>query len=359
MFSKLDIKDGFWHMVVSEEDAWNFCYVLPPADGKQPNLDDIELVVPKSLQMGWCKLPPFFCTASEMAQDVIEHLLHTATYLPPHKFEHHMMPNQITPSATDVITTLVEVFVDDFIGATNYINPNYLRRLSQCMLHGIHSVFPPTEVLHKEQADSVAETKLEKGDRLWAYEKEILGWVFCGKMFTIRPPQEKCDCILDRLHKIRKFKSKIPKKVLESLAGKLQHASFALPGGASLFLPIQQALATTSNWIQVTALLSDTFKDWGAIIKHMQTMPTCVLQLVTNLPAYVSYLDSCRIGTGRAWTSGLHEIKPTIWQIRWPDDICSDPNGYCATARMTSAHFGESRTKYPLDTHSTIVSLIV
>ena len=28
-FAKLDVKDGFWRMAVSDEDAWNFCYVLP------------------------------------------------------------------------------------------------------------------------------------------------------------------------------------------------------------------------------------------------------------------------------------------------------------------------------------------
>ena len=29
LFSKCDIKDGFWRMSVSQEDAWNFCYTLP------------------------------------------------------------------------------------------------------------------------------------------------------------------------------------------------------------------------------------------------------------------------------------------------------------------------------------------
>ena len=28
LFSKLDIKDGFWRLAVSDENAWNFCYVL-------------------------------------------------------------------------------------------------------------------------------------------------------------------------------------------------------------------------------------------------------------------------------------------------------------------------------------------
>jgi hypothetical protein len=59
VFAKCDIKDGFWRMVVSEKDSWNFCYTLPPPS-KQTNIADIEIVVPTSLQMGWCESPPFF-----------------------------------------------------------------------------------------------------------------------------------------------------------------------------------------------------------------------------------------------------------------------------------------------------------
>ena len=30
LFSKIDLKDGYWQMVVNQHDAWNFAYVLPP-----------------------------------------------------------------------------------------------------------------------------------------------------------------------------------------------------------------------------------------------------------------------------------------------------------------------------------------
>ena len=59
MFTKLDIKDGFWQMRVANEDAWHFCYVLPTLK-KDIKETEIELVVPNSLQMGWCESPPFF-----------------------------------------------------------------------------------------------------------------------------------------------------------------------------------------------------------------------------------------------------------------------------------------------------------
>jgi len=56
LLSKLDIKDGFWRMAVNEEDAWNFCYVLPQAE-PVTNIEDILIVVPSCLEMGWCESP--------------------------------------------------------------------------------------------------------------------------------------------------------------------------------------------------------------------------------------------------------------------------------------------------------------
>ena len=58
-FSKLDIKDGFWGMAVSNKDAWKFCYVLPSLKDCE-SMDDIELVVTNSLQMGRYESPPLF-----------------------------------------------------------------------------------------------------------------------------------------------------------------------------------------------------------------------------------------------------------------------------------------------------------
>ena len=145
-FSKLDVKDGFWRMVVSTTDAWNFCYVLPSADGKNVPLDKTELVVPDAVQMGWCESPPFFCTASETARDIIQELLNNQVQLPKHKYEHMLVPKALNPTAPAIPVTILEVFVDDFIAGTNQLKENHLKHLSQCMLHGVHSIFPPSEI---------------------------------------------------------------------------------------------------------------------------------------------------------------------------------------------------------------------
>jgi len=178
LFSKLDIKDGFWRMAVSEEDAWNFCYVLPQ---EQPvtRTDDILIVVPSCLQMGWCESPPFFCAASETARDVIDALLHEVT-LPAHPFEDKMVTeaNESAMSrlhAAAAFVNLVEVFVDDFIGATNNSDRTHLQHFSRAMLHGVHSIFPPPAVTGHHGQDPISQKKMDQGEGIWSTTKEILG----------------------------------------------------------------------------------------------------------------------------------------------------------------------------------------
>ena len=71
VFAKLDIKDGFWRLAVSDDDAWNFCHVLPSMNPTM-SMDDIDIVVPNCLQMGWCESPPLFCSSPETVRDVME-----------------------------------------------------------------------------------------------------------------------------------------------------------------------------------------------------------------------------------------------------------------------------------------------
>eukprot|EP00957_Ditylum_brightwellii_P187042 14244709-Ditylum_brightwellii.AAC.1 len=52
--TKLVIKDVFQRMTVNDDDTWNFCCVLPTLKD-MIYLDDIEIVIPNSLQMEWCK----------------------------------------------------------------------------------------------------------------------------------------------------------------------------------------------------------------------------------------------------------------------------------------------------------------
>ena len=322
-FAKLDIKDGFWRMLVSETDAWNFCYVLP-AEKPLDSIDDIEIVVPTCLQMGWCESPPFFCAATETARDIIASLWQEAT-LPPHPMEQKMMSSakdetQHTPPAEYVLQRLFEIYVDDFIGATNDLSINNLTRLSRGMLHGIHTIFPPPNVTGHCGFDPISESKLNKGEGQWAYSKEILGWVFDGQNFTITLPPEKCKKITNLIKRLlRKKRTSLQK--FQEIAGKLQHASYGIPGGASLFTPIQMAMAKDPPFINITPELKTIFKDWKYMIKFLQKHPTHVCQLVPDYPKYTGHTDACGLGCGGTWTSGVKPLHPLVWQMEWPEDI--------------------------------------
>ena len=326
MFTKLDIKDGFWRMAVSDDDAWNFCYVLPSTSKEITNLDDITIVVPNSLQMGWCESPPFFCSGTETARDVIADLINNDTILPSHIFEQQMLQNitnnkiKKSPTTSPTTTTLVEVFVDDFIGVTNDTGFENLQKISRAMIHGIHSIFPPPDISGHNGADPVSEKKLEKGEGTWSHTKEVLGWILNGKDFTMQLPPQKCKAIRLLTRKILK-KKRISLKKFQSLAGKLQHASLGIPGGEGLFSPIQMAMHNNPKFINITPHLRQILTDWRYMIHYLQLHPTSVLQLIVEYPNYLGYSDACKIGAGGIWTSGTSPMDPILWQFEWPQDI--------------------------------------
>jgi hypothetical protein len=329
IFSKLDIKDGFWRMAVSNENAWNFCYVLPSHD-TTTSINDIELVVPNSLQMGWCESPPFFCASTETARDVIATLI-DGDSLPKHEFEHIMLADHLKSTQhsrmekddQQTTTTLVEVFVDDFITATNNQSIRHLTHVSRAMLHGVHSIFPPPAITKHPGEDPISQKKLANGEGAWCTTKEILGWEFDGEAFTIKLPLKKSDTICTTIRSILK-QQKISLNKFQQIAGKLQHASFGMPGGKGLFSPLQRALIGNPPFIQLTPALKQTLSDWRNIVRQIAKQPTSVLQLVMELPSFIGYSDACKLGAGGTWVSGLKHINPFLWQVPWPQDIQDD-----------------------------------
>ncbi|GFH59971.1 hypothetical protein CTEN210_16447 [Chaetoceros tenuissimus] len=298
-FAKLDIKDGFWRLAVSDEEAWNFCYVLPSENG-EVDLDEVEIVVPNSLQMGWAESPPFFCSASETGRDIIEQLL-TEESLPAHQMESLMFEEKFVygVAAKDTIN-LVEVFVDDYIAITNDTSRANILHLSRAMLHGIHSVFPPTAITGHNGEDPIAQKKLLAGEGIWQEEKEILGWIIHGGKYTISLPPEKLQTLRNLVQKYKRAKKK--KTDLNSwqkLAGKLMHASFGIVGGRSLMSPIWKAMEGSPAYINITEDLKQCLSDWKSIITSILKRPSDISLLVADTPDYNGYLDA----------------------LEWPEDI--------------------------------------
>jgi hypothetical protein len=320
-FSKCDIKDGFWRMVVSHEDAWNFCYVLP-GNNKNTPLDDIQIVVPHSLQMGWCESPPFFCAATETGRDVIQQMLQHATEAPAHPMEHYLMdgaPVAFTQHK-NLSINLFEVFVDDFVGITNNLTNTHLLNLSRTLLHGIHCIFPPTSVSGHNGGDPISDKKMQQGDGQWSHTKEILGWIFNGTNYTIELPPEKAKKIEALIRGIQKRQESSLKKYQE-MAGKLQHATLGIPGGKGLFSPIYNAMKGDPDPIAISPSLKQALQDWIIILRRIASRPTSVLELHPGPPAFLGYVDASGFGAGGVWISGTEHIPPTVWRMPFPPDV--------------------------------------
>ena len=323
VFAKLDIKDGFWRLVVSDDDAWNFCYVLPNEDPSQP-LDDTKIVVPNSLQMGWCESPPFFCAASETARDVIASLI--GTPLPPHPFEERMLPKNFASLPLKDLTStvsLLEVFVDDFIGCTDNISRDHLLNFTRAMLHGVHSIFPPPSITGHNGGDPISEKKLDQLDGLWANVKEILGWIIDGANFTIYLPEKKVLKIQKTLKDLSKKKA-VRLLEFQKIAGTLHHASMGIPGGRGLFTAIWTAMAKNTNgWIKLTKDLKSILNDFLWLFRDIANKPINVAQLVPTLPTLHGYSDACKRGAGGAWVipKGDGSNRYIFWTVPFTPSI--------------------------------------
>jgi hypothetical protein len=80
------------------------------------------------------------------------------------------------------------VFVDDFMNGLAHppqLQPSTDAQklwIARSVLHAIHAVFPPPDVLHHEGGrDSISKKKLLKQDALWKLEEILLGFSFIGK----------------------------------------------------------------------------------------------------------------------------------------------------------------------------------
>ena len=339
LFSKVDLKDGYWRMAVSEQDAWNFAYVLPGRTAGEP----IQLVIPDALQMGWSESPPFFCAATETARDIIQAKMDAKEHVPEQPLEDIMMdidwstiPPLPSPSESEddkrKFLSILEVYIDDFIGILQSTNEHELRQCSRRILEGINNVFPPPTITGSTMGPAVSKKKLI-ADGTWATRKEILGWLFDGIARTIELPPEKCKQILTELKAVRRLKH-VNIKRFQKLHGRLQFASIAIPCGKPILGQLDRYLALTEKTkkrnIHVDKDLGNILRDWSALLRLVGRRPTHVTELVEHPPAYQGFVDASKWGVGGVWFSGKHKMIPITWFFEWPkeirDQFCSSTN---------------------------------
>ncbi len=278
LLSKNDILDGFWRLVVSPDNEWNFAYVLPKMNADEPTM----LMVPSCLQMGWCSSPAYLCAASETAQDVAEVLSKEPVGdLPPHPFEHHMLPPDIWGTAdkdfpsrplenvSDNFLKLIEVYIDDFIGLTQTTDPTQLLHLTRALLKASHSIFPSPDMTGHNGLDPVSLKKLLKGDGLWEVCKEILGWIIDGMHRCIEYPKDKLSKLTADLKVAYQSDTITAKTPLQKLRGRMRHASIGMPAGRPLCGLVDKALTNCKGkvtQVKSNKQLKSCFQDFQTLL---------------------------------------------------------------------------------------------
>jgi hypothetical protein len=325
--AKWDIKDGFWRLDCAEGEEWNFAYVLPSSIK-----NDITLVVPTSLQMGWSESPAYFCAASETARDV------AATYaeqpighLPPHQFlaktqQHEDYMNTRSPS-DGPLQYLIEVFVDDFIAIAMPKSTIHLDHLANATMHGIHDVFPPSTTTPDD--DPISNKKMGKGECAWANVKDILGMTFDGNNKTIWLSEEKRDVLLKSLHtwiRIGKRTGGILFDEFQSVLSKLQHAFLTIPAGRGLLSPCYAMLAIRPQFVFLhrNPQLFNAVIDCRTFLLESRGSPTKCRNLVQGWPDYVGITDASGHGVGGCIVGETAPVPPTVFRYQWPTDISND-----------------------------------
>ena len=326
MFSKLDIKDGFWRLMCEEGMEWNFAYVLPNHPG-----EPVEIVVPSALQMGWALSPHFFCAASETARDVAEsYVAEPVGALPPHPLEDMTMPPVALPElpwddtkSSVAFLHLLEVYVDDFIHLAQTTDVAALRHCSRAILHGIHSVFPPPAITGHNGEDPISLKKLQEGEGLWEVRKEILGWIMDGATRCIELAEKKQHAILRELKTVLRLKRGVPFKRVEKVVGKLHHAAIGIPAGKALFGPVNRLMSVRPKrvlWDRCPDV-AEALRDWKQLIREAAKQPTHVNELVAGEADYIAAVDASGEGAGGVWLPGARELAPIVWRVRWPQEV--------------------------------------
>jgi len=103
-FSKLDLADGYWRMVVEDGQQWNFAYVMPGAPAS-PTM----IVVPRALQLGWNESLAYFCATTETVRDVAQTWIDNGEKLQPYPIETFTKPTK-PPRRQSSVPTSADVY---------------------------------------------------------------------------------------------------------------------------------------------------------------------------------------------------------------------------------------------------------
>ena len=320
LFSKADISDGFWRLIVEGDDCFNFAYVLP-----QPPGEPIRIVVPSALQMGWVESPGYFCCATETIRDLIHYHVDNETQLPHDPVEDKLSVPEVPRRAREESPSkLLQVYVDDFCNAaTQSMDGSHLPTISRATVHSIHSIFPPPDVTgHEGGKQPMSEKKLDKGEGIWSTQKEMIGFDWDGAKRTVTLPEEKSKRYTDAAKSMLQ-KKKVPTKKFQKVVGQLKHAAMIMPAAKGFFTPINRAVQGQPKHIGLgsSSEIRHSLTDICELLKMLTKRPTHVDEIIPGAPKYIGFHDAAAEGAGGVWFSLECSMPPIVWRTKFPEDI--------------------------------------
>lgn len=216
------------------------------------------------------------------------------------------------------------VFVDDYcLAAVENHDGTFLKRVSRAALHTIHSIFPPPEVTgHVNGKDSISRKKVERGDVRFAPTKELLGFELDGQQRTVKLPQDKADAVVQEIRTILK-KERVRLKRMQSIVGKLQHASLVMPCSKALFTPLYNAMKgdPAHVFLPVGGQVRLALRDAILLTLEAAKRPTHVKEIIAHRTGATGNCDASAFGAGGVWYGGEDLKRPIVWRVVFPLDI--------------------------------------
>jgi hypothetical protein len=337
-WSKIDLSDGFWRMIVRAGQEANFVYELPP----KPADPNRWFVLPSALQMGWTNSPAYFCETTDavrcLAHRFLALAIHTGSLLP-HELEYHCVgvdpdPQSIPWTPHCDFSILLRVFMDDFVKGVAGPPSRPTRRqdeslLTRATLHAIHALFPsPAVTGHSNGRDSISLKKLVAGDGQYDLVKPLLGFLCNGSpahLRTVGLPQDKAAAYIDTIDTaLAPTYHYMSRKSFEKLHGKLVHASAVLPCMGGFMSTLNTALAskTATIGLATDSPLRATLTDMRVLLGLAHSHPSHITELVGEaLPHVYGYTDACQTGMGGVLLPCTRWLHPLVWRTPFPTDI--------------------------------------
>jgi hypothetical protein len=360
LWSKIDLSDGFWRMIVEAGQEPNFVYELPD----HPEREGKWFVIPSALQMGWTNSPAYFCSTTEATLQVIGRLLALTAHdgkIDGHPHEVHCaIGDQCHPwPPQPEFLVLLRVFVDDFIVGMAGPPDRQSRSaevlwLSRATLHGIHSIFPPPSITgHTDGRDSISVKKLIAKDGQFRTDKMILGFALRGEpgnQRTVGLSAEKATSYIDHIHEaLARPQKYISKAEFQKIHGRLVHAAQVMPCMGGLMSELNRVLASAHITVGLgnKAPLRDTLEDFAYFLEQACNNPSHITEIVgTDLPHLYGYTDACRSGMGGVILPATKWLQPTVWRARFPEDVVSlfDKGQLSINDLELAANFAAERT---------------